>query len=117
MTLFEIESLTWNLEETARRSPDGEEQGQQSHVPLGCQAHADDCTRWAGLQRGPMRPYGILEKQSAEFTNAEQYANPFRPTGPLLVPKWIIFIKFLIAFLFSSVVLMFLYAEQDVNLP
>ena len=43
--------------------------------------------------------------------------NPFRPTGPFLAPKLIILIKYLISFsIFISVVLMFLYVEQGVNL-
>ena len=43
--------------------------------------------------------------------------NPFLPTGQFLAPKLIILIKCLIKyFILPSVVLMFLYVEQDVNL-
>ena len=41
------------------------------------------------------------------------YINPFRPTGPFLAPKLIILINFNWIF-FQSVVLVFLYVEQDV---
>ena len=42
--------------------------------------------------------------------------NPFLPTGQFMAPKVIILTKCLIDVLFFSVVLMFLYVEQDVNL-
>ena len=43
--------------------------------------------------------------------------NPFRPTGPFMAPKVIILIKYLSSFLlFNRFVLVFLYAEEDVNL-
>ena len=42
--------------------------------------------------------------------------NPLLPTGQFMAPKLIILIKCLIDVLFFSVVLTFLYVEQDVNL-
>ena len=47
--------------------------------------------------------------------NSHNNVNPFLPTGQFLAPKLIILI-ILIDILFFSVVLMFLYVEQDVNL-
>ena len=92
-------------------SPNVQAYGETNMWHVTCDVQIDNCilTAWSFIFPGMYIFTAVISVDVCLF-------NPFLPTGQFIAPKLIILIKCLIDILFFSVVLMFLYVEQDVNL-